>query len=299
MKYKYFNVILILMVILNYMFKYFTINYLILCLFFILFLMFIFILYLANIYSKNFNWINILIIFKKLINLISLFILLFNSHCNWMVYVDYLIENGLETDVNINKAVSEIGLTADQKYYIKMGCIIIAIIATIIIGKYVCENYEIFKPVENNVNDVAPSLANPVNAATINVTENVVTENVENVNVADLTINQDIDYSLDPSKEYIISVELHYLWESLTNFNNEHVEIAKKPLIEEITPENIQFYKDFKYHYDAYCDYKNKGGDANTSIYIILLDNLMEAYLKIPEVQKLFKKDLDKYINDE
>lgn len=209
-----------------------------------------------------------------------------------MVYIDYLIENGLETDVNINKAVNEIGLTADQKYYIKVGCIIIAIIATIFIGKYVYENYEIFKPVENNVNDVAPSSANnqkinPVNAgASINVT------NVENVNVVDLTNPQDIDYSLDPTKEYIISVELHYLWESLANFNNENIDIAKKPLMEEITPENIHFYKDFKYHYDVYCDYKNKGGSASSPTYIILLDNLMDAYLKIPEVQKLFKKNL-------
>lgn len=44
---------------------------------------------------------------------------------------------------------------ANQKYYLKKGCIITAIVLSIVFGYYITKNYEIFKSVENTNNDIS------------------------------------------------------------------------------------------------------------------------------------------------
>lgn len=321
---KIFNYIIILIFICNFIQLQLGIKSLLfilalsLCIFFILF-------FKSN--FKNFKYENIhnmLIILKKIINLTSVLTLFFSFSPNWMSCIDYVVEAGLEDKEDVHKAVNELGLTENQKYYLKIGCIITGVVLSVVFGYYIIKNYEIFKPDDKNldnldfkdlkiINDIKEEtlVDNIKHDIDINEDEyellDVIFDEIfkdnqkkpinDDLSDTDVGLNSYVNFDFDKwlfhnldGKDHANALKVEKLWESLVHFRNTHPGIIKIVLKEEITSENIQYYETFKYHYDIYLDYYNKGNSLLSPVHPQLISNMVDAYLKIPEVAKAMKK---------
>lgn len=323
---KLFNYIIILTFICNYIFIYLGIKSLIfiwallLCIFFIL-------VFKQNLEKFNYKNIgHVLIIFKKIINLISLLTFFFNFSPNWIYYIDYVVEVGLEDDENVNKAVNELGLTENQKYYLKIGCMITAVVLSVIFGYYIINNYEIFKPVDNDLKDFKQingdklvdnidhafksNQEKPINDDNLvdSILDDVFKDNQEKLINDDLS-DDDLFIDIDVkkialnvrnehlllnnlnNKEYHDSIKIEEIWETLEHFRTNHPSVIEVPLVEEITSENIKYYEAFMHHYHAYLGYlHDEKNSVISSEYTTLVGNMVDAYCLIPEVAKNIKK---------
>lgn len=244
-----------------------------------------------------------------------------------MLYIDYVVEAGLEGNEDVNKAVDELGLTDNQKYYLKIGCIITAAVLSVIFGYYIIKNYEIFKPVDNDLNDLQ-SINDDLSVDNIDVfikdnqnqekpinddllLDNILDDVFKDNQNQEKSINNDLlvdDLNLDVKKillnvnekvllnnlnekEYNDAVKIQEIWETLAHFRATYPNIVKISLMEEITSENIQYYEAFTYHYHAYLSYLHNGNNSLISpVYTNLVSNMSDAYCQIPEVAKAIKK---------
>lgn len=209
-----------------------------------------------------------------------------------MLYVDYVVEVGLEDNVDVNKAVDELCLTDNQKYYLKMGCIITAAVLSVVFGYYIIKNYEIFKPEDSGFKPISINEEKEdffINLGTLGIHD----DNLDLEKIAFNIHNEKLLLNNLSNKEYHDSIKVEKIWEALEDFRTQHPSIIKTSLVEEITSENIKYYEVFMHHYNAFLDYmytRDETNPVNRSVYKNLVSNNAEAFCEIPEVAKAVKE---------
>lgn len=270
----FYNIFLISMLVIMYFSK--SVMPFILILVFFLCSLFIFYLWALLLFLKNknkkINIYHIFILIKKLSRIIYTLSILFNSNSNFdliTIFSNYVLENGLSDDPEIQEAVGELELNKDQQYYFKVGSIIAAFGIGILIF-YLLNNRSNGGPDEftnvaiysvgpsggggiNISNAVVPSVA--ISASFIELTSEILgSENPRNTDVTVYTIND----GPEAVKEEIKAINEVHSTEEIKAVNKKEGFLIKNNKVWESTLDSSDsyelFYVDNKLTEQFYCD---------------------------------------------